>query len=125
MEGRDFQNKFSLTLDEVIKDEHSLDEVMNFYCDDNWFNETNLLTMIRELFKRRDELNVKTAITTLVKQISDIRKQKSHPVCVLCFANCECPFGNNPFPLSKEGRCCNRCNEDVVMERMKSIFKLT
>ena len=27
-------------------------------------------------------------------------------------------WGNNPFPISKKGKCCNDCNEAVIFVRM-------
>ncbi len=29
--------------------------------------------------------------------------------------------GNDPWPLSETGRCCDSCNEDVVEERIALI----
>lgn len=40
--------------------------------------------------------------------------------CVLCKQK-RLGFGNNPFPLSKTGRCCNRCNIDVVVSRISKM----
>ena len=40
--------------------------------------------------------------------------------CVLCGCDCEDEWGNNPYPLSEEGRCCNNCNLLVVGERLKT-----
>lgn len=40
-------------------------------------------------------------------------------VCCLCGAELE-GEGNNPYPLAKKGRCCDKCNWDVVMARLKA-----
>lgn len=40
--------------------------------------------------------------------------------CVLCNGLCENEYGNNPFPLSETGVCCNVCNIKVVDERIMS-----
>jgi len=32
-------------------------------------------------------------------------------------------YGHNPFPLKNEGRCCDECNEKVVMFRVYCINK--
>lgn len=40
--------------------------------------------------------------------------------CVLC--GCELGgYGNNPYPLATEGRCCDFCDMKVVAERMKRV----
>ena len=40
--------------------------------------------------------------------------------CVICENNFE-GFGNNPYPLSEDGRCCDVCNIDVIVERFRNI----
>lgn len=30
-------------------------------------------------------------------------------------------YGNNPWPISNSGRCCNRCNNDFVIPRRLGI----
>ena len=36
-----------------------------------------------------------------------------------CICGCEFTgFGNNPFPLSNDGRCCDECNGKVIEVRM-------
>ena len=35
-------------------------------------------------------------------------------VCCLCSKNCE-GLGNNPQPVKEEGRCCDECNQSVVL----------
>lgn len=43
--------------------------------------------------------------------------------CVLCNGLCENEYGNNPFPLSETGMCCNVCNIKVVEERIQFVAK--
>lgn len=51
--------------------------------------------------------------------ISDKEGNKSdkveYPVCVICKSLCDCEYGNNPAPVKKSGRCCDRCNSNVVI----------
>lgn len=35
--------------------------------------------------------------------------------CVLCDDELDCPYGHNPMPVSKVGRCCFTCNSKVVV----------
>lgn len=30
-------------------------------------------------------------------------------------------FGNNPYPLSEEGRCCDECNDKVIQARIEQL----
>ena len=39
--------------------------------------------------------------------------------CVLCQGLCENEYGNNSYPLSETGVCCNTCNVKVVEERLR------
>ena len=42
--------------------------------------------------------------------------------CCLCNKEFE-GFGNNPYPLSEEGRCCDMCNMQVVAARINQLNK--
>ena len=42
--------------------------------------------------------------------------------CCLCGCDYD-EFGNNPFPLANEGKCCDTCNQEVIKARLKAIFK--
>ena len=33
-------------------------------------------------------------------------------------------WGNNALPL-KDGRCCDKCNEKVILERLKRLYENT
>ena len=37
--------------------------------------------------------------------------------CVICGARCT-GWGNNPWPLSMTGECCDECNMKVIEARM-------
>ena len=57
-----------------------------------------------------------------VKQTEPEVKQQKHKICVLC-GEVYYGFGNNPAPLSLEGRCCNDCNNLVVAVRIAAVMK--
>jgi hypothetical protein len=44
--------------------------------------------------------------------------------CVICDKMItDDAFGNNPFPVKEDGRCCSKCNtETVVPARVRSMF---
>jgi len=46
-----------------------------------------------------------------------IKLHKSKQICCLCKEEFE-GYGNNAQPL-KKGLCCDKCNVDVIIERMK------
>ena len=39
--------------------------------------------------------------------------------CCICGKKCK-GFGNNPFPIKIEGRCCDDCNMIVIAARIRS-----
>lgn len=41
-------------------------------------------------------------------------------ICCICGKEYE-GYGNNPSPLKESGRCCDKCNRLVVLERLKKI----
>ena len=43
--------------------------------------------------------------------------------CCICGKEFE-GYGNNPDPIKKEGRCCNKCNEKVIKARVEQIIKI-
>lgn len=51
--------------------------------------------------------------------ISDSEGNKSdrmdYPVCVFCKDMCETEYGNNPSPIVSKGKCCNNCNETIII----------
>jgi hypothetical protein len=40
--------------------------------------------------------------------------------CVLCGCELE-GYGNNPYPLATEGRCCDSCDMQVIAARIKQV----
>lgn len=38
--------------------------------------------------------------------------------CILCGEEI-IGYGNNPYPLSETGRCCDACDMKVIFERIK------
>lgn len=45
--------------------------------------------------------------------------KKEKLICCICGNECENNYGNNPYPLSTSGKCCNTCNIKVLQCRMK------
>ena len=41
--------------------------------------------------------------------------------CTLCGESFN-GYGNNPWPLASEGRCCNTCNADVLVSRIIGVY---
>jgi len=59
----------------------------------------------------------------LIGELNRIDKQfqrkKENGVCCICKGYLEMPFGNNPNPIRKRGKCCEECNySKVVPARM-------
>ena len=40
-----------------------------------------------------------------------------HYTCVICQKKCF-GYGNNPVPLKPDGKCCDKCNIQVVIARI-------
>lgn len=52
------------------------------------------------------------------KEIKKIR------TCCLCGKDLKDEFGNNPYPLKKNGDCCNECNiTKVIPARLNNLKK--
>lgn len=43
--------------------------------------------------------------------------------CCICFKYFE-GYGNNPYPVLKEGECCNECNQKYVIPARISLMKI-
>ncbi len=41
-------------------------------------------------------------------------------ICVIC-KNLFTGFGHNPDPISTKGRCCDECNDIVILTRLKQL----
>lgn len=37
------------------------------------------------------------------------------PICCICKGHLSNPYGNNPQPVRKRGKCCDKCNYDKVL----------
>jgi ABC-type polysaccharide transport system permease subunit len=46
--------------------------------------------------------------------------KQSKPICSICKKK-YVGFGNNAEPIN-DGRCCDKCNNTVIIERLKMIF---
>lgn len=45
-------------------------------------------------------------------------KYPNRPICCFCGKKTDCPYGNNPAPVAKKGKCCGACNSMVVFARI-------
>lgn len=48
--------------------------------------------------------------------------EKKNPICCICGCECENEWGNNPYPIVKDedARCCDHCDQTVVIpERIR------
>ena len=52
---------------------------------------------------------------TIITKEGNFIKKTDFPECVICGDTCECEYGNNPAPVKDEGKCCNKCNANVVI----------
>ena len=43
--------------------------------------------------------------------------------CTICNASIK-DFGHNPDPISKTGRCCDRCNNLVIIARINQLKEI-
>ena len=43
-------------------------------------------------------------------------KNEEHTCCI-CGKRFK-GYGNNPYPIKKEGKCCDECNKKVIEERL-------
>ena len=43
--------------------------------------------------------------------------------CCICDKEFE-GYGNNPDPITKEGRCCDECNKKVIRARVEQIREI-
>lgn len=48
--------------------------------------------------------------------------KKEKFICIFCNKEFE-GFGNNPDPIAKEGRCCDRCNNNKVIPMRIKVIK--
>lgn len=65
-----------------------------------------------------------------IKEVNDIVKQVEasintvlDSVCCICGEELK-GFGNNPYPISDEGRCCDKCNDKVIEARIAALVDM-
>ena len=56
-------------------------------------------------------------VNNIVKHIETSINIVLNGVCCMCGEELK-DFGNNPYPISDEGRCCNKCNDKVIKARI-------
>jgi hypothetical protein len=49
------------------------------------------------------------------------QRKKENGVCCICKEYLEMPFGNNPHPIRKRGKCCDECNYSKVLPTRMSL----
>ena len=57
-------------------------------------------------------------VNNIVKHIETSINIVLNGVCCMCGEELK-NFGNNPYPISDEGRCCNKCNDKVIKARIE------
>lgn len=65
-----------------------------------------------------------------IKEVNDIVKHVEvsintvlNNVCCICGEELK-GFGNNPYPISDEGRCCDKCNDKVIETRIANLVDM-
>ena len=53
-----------------------------------------------------------------LEEVIVVTPPTENPICVLCGQECDNEYGNNPAPLATNGKCCDSCNEQVILTRM-------
>ena len=56
-------------------------------------------------------------VNNIVKHIETSINIVLNGVCCMCGEELK-DFGNNPYPISDEGRCCNKCNDKAIKARI-------
>lgn len=65
-------------------------------------------------------INIKSSTKNATTAGQEIRNLIT---CVLCTENFN-GYGNNPYPLSEDGRCCDSCNTKVIFARIKMMSEM-
>lgn len=65
-----------------------------------------------------------------IKEVNDIVKHVEasintvlNNVCCICGEELK-GFGNNPYPISDEGKCCDKCNDKVIEARIANLVDM-
>lgn len=61
-------------------------------------------------------------VNAIVQHIETSINTVLNNVCCMCGKELK-NFGNNPYPISDEGRCCDECNNKVIMARIAALNK--
>ena len=59
-------------------------------------------------------------VHNIVKYIETSINMVLNEVCCMCGEKLK-DFGNNPYPISDEGRCCDKCNDKVIEARIATL----
>lgn len=83
----------------------------------------NLYLLLQDYFDiRLEELKDKNTVLFEMNMIFDDFKknikENYQEKCCICGKPIE-GFGNNPYPIKKEGKCCDDCNLGVIRERIR------
>lgn len=78
-----------------------------------------MLTCLKEQKGLLKEQNKELTESWIANKATLDGLQGKNPRCVLCGKRCECRYGNNPYPLAEEGRCCGDCNIKVILARLQ------
>lgn len=61
---------------------------------------------------------IENKLDSIISKVKGTLKNASKKICCLCGEEIE-GYGNNPYPLdSPEKKCCDKCNEKVILARM-------
>ena len=59
-------------------------------------------------------------VNDIVKHVKISIDKVLNEVCCICGEELK-DFGNDPYPISDEGRCCDKCNDKVIVARIKAL----
>jgi hypothetical protein len=65
-----------------------------------------------------DEL-INMMIIERMNMVERCKKENIHFKCCMCGVETY-GFGNNPYPVMDDGRCCETCNYKVLIKRVKN-----
>tara|TARA_R110001632_G_scaffold230667_1_gene368321 strand:- start:55 stop:936 length:882 start_codon:yes stop_codon:yes gene_type:complete len=66
-------------------------------------------------FMGKYENNVEEFLRVCSEDRGNFNEIYSSPECVICNKVCENQYGNNPSPVMTKGKCCDACNEGIVI----------
>ncbi len=68
----------------------------------------------REEVREADRIYGKKHYENMKKQIALFKKMQELDICVSCKKSLE-GNGNNPYPVSNTGKCCDTCNVNIII----------